>query len=310
MGQQMTTKFEVSGKGRRSSQEQSPGLQVVALVIGLALALVDARAATFEAGLPDSEWQFGPGVIAPWAAAASVLPSVGLAGQRVQFSATRGAAPDPLACGKPRYEYLLSPAEGLFQGLLPAPAEQGARSLGMTHLPLLTLRVTCDGGVFDYHLISPDKALLGLDNIVWPLDRRGGKARPEQVALALFQSHLTHDMAFTPATVARKHGYLTKGLQAVIAAYFRRPVAQDEVPPINGDPFTNTQEYPNRFVPGRALIEGRRAVMPVRFGDDAAFQVVEVLLHQLGRQWRVDDLRYEAGGTLRSLLQPAPRPAP
>ncbi|MBI3149749.1 MAG: hypothetical protein HYZ17_14675 [Betaproteobacteria bacterium] len=61
---------------------------------------------------------------------------------------------------------------------------------------------------------------------------------------------------------------------------------------------------------GRALIEGRRAVTPVRFGDDAAFQVVEVLLHQSGGQWRVDDLRYEDGGTLRGLLRPAPRPAP
>jgi hypothetical protein len=282
---------------------------LLTLVIGVAIAIADAAAATFEATLPDMDWQIGQGVAAPWAAAASVSPTSALADQHVRFSATSVAAPEPLACGKPQYEYVLSPAEGLFQGMLPSPTAQGARTLGISRLPLLTLRVTCDGGVFDYHLISQDKALLGLDNIVWPLVRRSGKATPEHVMLALFQSHLTHDMAFTPATVARKHAYLTAGLRTAITAYFRRPVPQAEVPPINGDPFTNTQEYPTRFAPGRASIEGRRAVMPVQLGNDGASQVLEVLLHQSGRQWRVDDLRYQDGGTLRGRLQPASRPA-
>lgn len=303
-----TTVAGFSASGMRK-QRRHLGLFLLALVIGV-VAISDAFAGAFEATLPDVEWRIGQGLAAPWAAAARVSPRSGLAGQHVRFSATSVAAPDPLACGKPRYEYVLSPAEGLFQGMLPSPTAQGARSLGISHLPLLTLRVTCDGGVFDYHLVSQDKALLGLDNIVWPLIRRSGKATPEHVVLALFQSHLTHDMAFTPASVTRKHAYLTEGLRAAIAAYFRRPVAQDEAPPINGDPFTNTQEYPRRFVPGRASIGGRRAVMPVQFGDDAASRVVEVLLHQSGRRWRVDDLRYEDGGTLRGLLQPAPRQAP
>jgi hypothetical protein len=283
---------------------------LLTLVVGVVIATADAAAGAFEATLPDMDWQIGQGVAAPWSAAASVSPGSGLTSQHVRFSAMSVAAPEPLACAKPQYEYVLSPAEGLFQGMLPSPTAQGARTLGISRLPLLTLRVTCDGGVFDYHLVSQDKALLGLDNMVWPLVRRSGKATPEHVVLALFQSHLTHDMAFTPATVARKHAYLTAGLRKAIAAYFRRPVPQDEVPPINGDAFTNTQEYPTRFVPGRASTEGRRAVMPVLVGDNAASQVVEVLLHQSGRQWRVDDLRYQDGSTLRGLLQPAPRQAP
>jgi hypothetical protein len=98
---------------------------------------------------------------------------------------------------------------------------------------------------------------------------------------------MTQDMAFAPATVAH-----------------------DAVPVVDGDPFTNTQEYPTRLVPGRASIEGRRAAMPVLPGDDAASQVVQVLLRQSGWRWQVDDLRYQDGGTLRGRLQPAQRPAP
>ena len=291
-----------------------PGLWLPALVIGASVAFAGesggVSAGAFEAVLLDMEWQIGQGVAAPWAPAAGASRRFALAGQRMRFAARSVAAPAPLACDEARHEYVLSPAEGLFQGMLPPPAVQGARTLGLTHLPLLTLRVSCDGGVFDYHLVTHDKALLGLDDIVWPLVRRGGGTAPEHVVLALYQLHLTHDMAFTPATVANKEVHLTAGLRTAIAAYFRRTVAHDAVPVVDGDPFTNTQEYPTRLVPGRASIEGRRAAMPVLLGDDAASQVVQVLLRQSGRRWRVDDLRYQDGGTLRGRLQSAPRPAP
>jgi hypothetical protein len=277
-------------------------LTLLALVLGLG----HASAGAFEAWLPDMDWRIGQGIAAPWATAGSGPPrTAGLAGQRIRFSATRVAAPHPLACGNAQYEYVLSPAEGLFQGALPQPAARSARAIGIFRFPVLTLRVTCDGGAFDYHLTSPGKALIGLDNIVWPLARRGGEAAPEHAVLGMFQSHMTHDMGFTPSTVALKRAYLTDGLRAAISAYFRRPVPQDEVPTINGDPFTNSQEYPTRFVPGRASVEGGSAVMPVRMGDEARTQMVEVLLQRERGQWRVDDLRYEDGGTLRGLLKPA-----
>ncbi len=278
--------------------------------VGADLAMAETSARIFTAALPDMEWQIGPPVVAPWADAADVSPATGLVNRRVRLSTSGIEAPAPLACGHPHYEYVVSPAEGLFQGLLPPPAEQGARRLGIVQLPVLTLRVTCASGVFDYHLVSEMKALLGLDNAIWPLVRRDDKTTPEHVVVTLFQSHLTHDMAFTAVSVAQKHAFLTDGLRKAITAYFRRPMPQDAVPPIDGDPFTDTQEYPTRFAPGRASIAGRRALMPIRFGEGATSRVLHVQLLRFGQHWRVDNLRYADGSTLRGRLQPLPQHSP
>ena len=270
------------------------------------LFLAQHGAGAFEAWIPQADWRIERGVVAPWAPAKTrVPPDRGLVGKSLRFTATRVEASKPLACAGTRYEFVLVPAAGLFQGSLPPPAEKAARGLGIAHLPVLTLQVTCDGGVFDYHLITSGKALLGLDNVVWTLTRTAEADSPEAATLNLLHVHMTHDMAFNPASVARKRAYLTPGLSRAIADYFRRPRPQDAVPPINGDPFTDSQEYPDRFLPGHARVDGARASVPVRFGDGSRDWEVEVLLLREGSRWRVDDLHYPGGATLRGLLQPA-----
>ena len=274
-------------------------------VVASFLFLAPHGVGAFEAWPPQAEWHIERGVVAPWAPAKTSLPpDRGLAGKSLRFTATRVEAPEPLACAAARYEFVLTPAPGLFQGSLPPPAEQAARALGVAHLPLLSLRVSCDGGIFDYHLIASGRALLGLDNVVWTLTRAAAADSPEATTVDLLRLHMTGEMAFNPASVARKRAYLTAGLRAAIADYFKRPRPQDEVPPINGDPFTDSQEYPERFVAGRARIDGARASVPIRFGDGSRDWQVEVLLLREGSRWRVDDLRYPGGATLRGLLQP------
>jgi hypothetical protein len=100
----------------------------------------------FEAWPPQADWRIERGVVAPWAPTKTRLPpDRGLAGKSLRFAATRVEAPEPLACAAARYEFVLTPAPGLFQGSLPPPAEQAARRLGIAQLPLLSLRVSCDG---------------------------------------------------------------------------------------------------------------------------------------------------------------------
>lgn len=269
------------------------------------LCLAPLGVGAFDAWPPQTEWRIGRGVVAPWAPATTRLPpDRWLAGKSLRFAATRVEAPEPLACAAAGYEFVLTPAPGLFQGSLPSPAGQAARALGIAQLPLLSLRVTCDGGIFDYHLLTSGRALLGLDNVVWTLTRTAAADSPEATTVELLRLHMTGDMAFNPASVARKRACLTTGLRGAIADYFKRPRPQDEVPPINGDPFSDSQEYPERFVPGRARIDGARASVPIRFGDGSRDWQVEALLLREGSSWRVDDLRYPGGATLRGLLQP------
>jgi hypothetical protein len=223
----------------------------------------------------------------------------------VEFLRDRVAGPPPIGCSGARYELVVTPAEGLFQGSLPAPAEQSASAMGITHLPVMTLRVTCDSGAFDYHLIAPGTLLLGLDGVARRLENRSTAETPEAVVQRLLTEHMTHDMGFTPALVAPKRAFFTTGLNAAIDAYFALPLPEDEVPPIDGDPITSTQEYPSRFTLNAAVVDGAATVVPVVFSDGVRTRRVDFVLARDAGRWRVDDLRYEDHTTFRELLRPA-----
>lgn len=124
-------------------------------------------------------------------------------------------------------------------------------------------------------------------------------------AQACMQAHFAGDMGFTPATMARKAACLSPGLQQDIAAYFARPTPPDEVPAIDGDPFTNSQEYPRRFHVGPARMRGEaRAEVPVTLSGHGRHERLQLLLQrEPAGDWRIDDLRYADGSALRALLR-------
>jgi hypothetical protein len=119
----------------------------------------------------------------------------------------------------------------------------------------------------------------------------------------LLLEHMAGDMAFTRSSVARKDEFLTRGLRRAIARYFAKDFPKDEPPPINGDPFTNTQEYPNRFALGPATIAGDAARLPVTFTGEGFKRIVVADLKRARQRWLVNDLRYEDGVTLRDRLK-------
>ena len=286
-------------------------------VLVVLFAAPEGSAGELASWQPQMSWRIERGEAAPWATAQPAdrpdRDSHALVGSIVRLEGDRVLAPDPLACSGARYELVVTPAEGLFQGMLAAPADRAARaarSLGISELPVLTLRVTCSTGLFDYHLVAADKAVLGLDNVIWFLSETRRDSSPEAMVLALLRDHMTHDMAFTRDSVARKQAHLTGDLTQAIRAYFARPVPHDEVPVINGDPFTNSQEYPSGFVLGRASIDGERAEVPVRFHDGARAKPVTLVLKNVAATWRLDDLRYDDGATFRGLLRDTPDAVP
>lgn len=125
---------------------------------------------------------------------------------------------------------------------------------------------------------------------------------PVEVVRALFSDHFNHAMGFTKASVARKTKWLSPELVARLNAELSRPGNPDEVPNINGDPFTDSQEYPKRFVVGKAMNEAELTRVPVTFGGNGRQRTVVALLRKSSEGWRVDDLAYQDGTTLRGSL--------
>ena len=175
----------------------------------------------FEPWQPQERWLIQSGRVAPWAKpGTTALENAGLAGQAILVEGKTVTAPHPLACEQAEHAFIVIPAEGLFEGGLPAPAGAAARALGMASMPVLTWRMTCRNGSFDYHLLSKQGALLGLDHVVWQVRRTSLELSPEAAVLELLRQHMTRDMAFTKGSAARKASMLTEGLTRAIATYF------------------------------------------------------------------------------------------
>lgn len=259
-------------------------------------------------GIAAGCWRITHAVVAPWAHAGTDGRAVPARRDRwVRFHRASVDGPGALNCAHAVFEPTHYPAEGLFQGNLPAPAMASARTLGIARLPLAGVRVTCDTGVFEFHRIDADTLLLGLDNRVFTLSRApgalAGADAPEGRVQRLLEGHFSGDMAFFPASVEAKRRWLSARLARRIAGYFARPAPESEVPDINGDPFTDSQEYPARFAVGRAVVADGVAEVPVHFADaERDRTLVYRLLRERG-EWRLDDLRYASGMTLHGLLR-------
>lgn len=262
-------------------------------------------------------WRITHAQAAPWGP--SLPGPIDLSGQTLRIRADGMAGPASLACGNGRLEATAYPAEGLFQGILPAPAEkldnaerakkaeQAARNLGLGKFPVAGLRVTCDKGIFEFHQADPDTLLLGLDNQVWTLSRavgaRAGAASPEGRVESLLEAHFKGDMGFDAATASIKKPWQSRKLNRLMDAYLARPGSPDLVPPINGDPYTDSQEYPTRFAVGQARVKGSAARVPVRFADGWQERRVTYLLVREGGAWQLDDLDYGRGSRMQAHLK-------
>jgi hypothetical protein len=132
---------------------------------------------------------------------------------------------------------------------------------------------------------------------------RPAASSPGATVRAFRAFHLAHDMAFTPEGVTQRAAWLTPDLVGQCHSYFSRPSAPDEVPEIDGDPFTDTQEYPTAFRVGKATVSGSAARVPVRLqGPWKGRRTVQVELVPVRGSWLIDDIRYESGPSLRALL--------
>lgn len=125
---------------------------------------------------------------------------------------------------------------------------------------------------------------------------------PAEVVRALFSDHFKHSMGFSKASVARKAKWLSADFLKQLNQELDRPSNPDEGPNIDGDPFTDSQEYPTRFQVGKATAEGALIRVPVLTSGNGRRHTIVAVLRDEPDGWRVDDLVYEEGKTLRNLL--------
>jgi hypothetical protein len=109
-------------------------------------------------------------------------------------------------------------------------------------------------------------------------------------------------MRFLAEHVQAKRKLLTAELNGLVTAWFAHDWPKDEPPPINGDPFANTREYPDRAVIEAVQVNGDVASVRVVFADAYVRRPIEVMLSNVAGTWRIDDLRYEDGTTFRAAL--------
>lgn len=246
------------------------------------------------------EWRVQQVQPAPWVPEGAELPASAIApGEVLALSTDRLQGPGVLNCAQATVSTLTIPPPGLFQGGLPAPAEDAARALGFAAGDIESLRVDCSSGSFDFHFADAATLLFALDNRIYTLGRHAGSAAatdsPEARSQALLEAHFAGDMGFSVDSWAGKRRFLSSALQAALDAYFARDFPADEVPPINGDPLTDSQEYPTRFAIDAARIEAEVARVTVRYADGWSRREVEFEWAREQGEWRLRELVYPRG---------------
>ena len=121
-----------------------------------------------------------------------------------------------------------------------------------------------------------------------------------------YAGHFKGSMGFDEASLRAKRDRLSPELFTALLGKAKEPSSPDEVPDIDGDPFTDSQEYPDAFKLGKLQSSAGGARVPVTFTwkNGNPPRTLTVVLKNLQEGWRIDDLRYPRGGTLRELARP------
>lgn len=131
------------------------------------------------------------------------------------------------------------------------------------------------------------------------------KQPPETVVSEFYQYHFSHDMAFTPDGIKERSAWLSPALVKACEDYFALPEDPEEVPDIDGDPFTGSQEYPDTFAVGAATVNKTAARVSMTFSwKDGHSTKGDVILMESDGKWRIDNVEFPDQDSIRQLLTP------
>ena len=136
-----------------------------------------------------------------------------------------------------------------------------------------------------------------------------------RAAEGFYRHHFSRDgrsRSFLPENIRQLRRWLSPELYRLMMYEFRREAEfrkthPDDVPFMTGDPFTNSQESPDTFRVGRAVVRGRRASVPVTFGwrdmADYPKYTLRVELLKLEGRWLIHNVKPNEGSDLLKLLR-------
>ena len=127
---------------------------------------------------------------------------------------------------------------------------------------------------------------------------------------AFYRFHLSHNKDFTARNIQLRRRFLTPEFYQLLLNEVKRHSAYskahpDEVPDYDGDPLTDSQEYPDSFRAGAQAMDGARAKITVTLlwsartsrGKDKRDIVVVAVQGASG--WLIDDIINNEGSSLR-----------
>ncbi len=143
-------------------------------------------------------------------------------------------------------------------------------------------------------------------------------ASPQDPALRAVRSfyafHLAHNKSFTVRNVQQRKRWLTTEFYSLLLNELKRQAAAskthpDEAPEFEGDPFTDSQEYPDSYRVGKSEVNGDLAKVTVTLvwsartsrGRDKRDIVVELAKGAPG--WLINDIINNEGSRLRDELK-------
>ncbi len=193
-----TIKFSWSGKSEETPSPDGPVPDLKAEPLTIAIRFspdgatlqipvgerrFDLSKATTSTGLslerfpPDlliGRWMVTDAKPAPWLTAGTdISATITLfENKTVDVKADRVVSESPISCGNARYDTALVPPHGLFQGGFEGQdAIKSARRLGLSADETRSVSLTCDTGVYEFHLPEPNRALTAFDNVIFSLNR-------------------------------------------------------------------------------------------------------------------------------------------
>jgi len=119
-------------------------------------------------------WEIVDAAPAPWSDLAQ-RPAITARGKKlvkahVTFAAK--AVSGVFACKGARYETTSYPIDSVFQASLPEPQVKYAKELGLPAGEVPGVDVNCSTGLFSYHFLNKDTALLGYNDVIYTLKRQ------------------------------------------------------------------------------------------------------------------------------------------
>lgn len=122
----------------------------------------------------NGSWRVVGGARAPWLLPDDAVPdTTEWKLETLVFDTDSVVGPGVLECRDPSYDNTRMPADALFQGNLPEPPERVARALGFRNETITGVSLTCDTGVFEFHFVQKDTAIVAVDNVLWTMVRTG-----------------------------------------------------------------------------------------------------------------------------------------